>query len=80
MSVFTRSKHLDQGALGLYALGDLPTCHAATVEKHLANCADCRARPAPDGGVGDRPADIDIYHGSAAAVPGMSWWTASCVL
>ena len=43
MSIYTRSKHLDQGALGLYALGDLPTCHAATVKRHLANCADCRA-------------------------------------
>jgi hypothetical protein len=31
-----------QRALGSYALGDLPTCHAATVEKHLARCADCR--------------------------------------
>jgi hypothetical protein len=42
MSVFTRSKHVDQGALGLYALGDLSTRHAVTVEKHLASCADCR--------------------------------------
>lgn len=43
MSIFTRSRHLDQGALGLYALGDLATYQATTVERHLASCSHCRA-------------------------------------
>lgn len=43
MSIFTKSRHLDQGALGLYALGDLPIFQATTVEKHLASCALCRS-------------------------------------
>jgi hypothetical protein len=37
------SSHLDQGTLGLYAVGDLPAGHDTTVENHLANRAYCRA-------------------------------------
>ena len=43
MPIFKTHRHLDDGKLGLYALGDLPVCQAKTVENHLSSCANCRS-------------------------------------
>ena len=43
MSIFTRSRHLDRGAIGLYVLRDLSASHVSPVERHLANCAHCQS-------------------------------------
>ena len=43
MSIFTKSKHLDHGAIGLYAARDLPALQTRLAEGHLARCAHCRS-------------------------------------
>lgn len=41
------SWHVDEGVLGRYLAGALPPGLAASLEAHVAGCADCRARLAP---------------------------------
>jgi hypothetical protein len=43
MTMSAISGHLDEGTLGVYALGDLPARQSRTVERHLVNCVFCRA-------------------------------------
>lgn len=42
MSIFTKTKHLDQGAIGLYALHDLPDRQVTLAEGHLSRCRRCQ--------------------------------------
>jgi anti-sigma factor RsiW len=42
MATFTRTGHVSEAALGLYALNDLPRSRRAPVQQHVLRCQRCR--------------------------------------
>jgi anti-sigma factor RsiW len=42
MPLFESSGHLNEGSLGLYALGDLPQIRRRRADEHLSRCPVCR--------------------------------------
>jgi hypothetical protein len=44
MQIFTKRKHVNEGALGLHALNDLPESRRELVEEHLSSCSECRSQ------------------------------------
>ncbi|MCC6341133.1 MAG: zf-HC2 domain-containing protein [Bryobacterales bacterium] len=44
MRIFTKQRHVDEGALGLHALNDLPKSRREQVARHLSGCTHCRGR------------------------------------
>jgi predicted anti-sigma-YlaC factor YlaD len=44
MQIFTKRNHVNEGALGLHALNDLPESRRELVEEHLSSCSQCRSQ------------------------------------
>ncbi|MCZ2146429.1 MAG: zf-HC2 domain-containing protein [Bryobacterales bacterium] len=44
MRIFTRQRHVNEEALGLHALNDLPESRRERVARHLSGCTHCRGK------------------------------------
>jgi len=44
MRIFTKQRHVNEEALGLHALNDLPESRRELVARHLSGCTQCRGK------------------------------------
>ncbi|HUQ94331.1 MAG TPA: zf-HC2 domain-containing protein [Bryobacteraceae bacterium] len=44
MTIFTKTKHVSEEAMGLHAMNDLPETRRDLVAEHLSGCSHCRSQ------------------------------------